>query len=295
MATSQGRRWLTLSLPTQDASPAKDSEGKQRKFKWPWKGFSRSPGKKIQHGVATWAAILGGTLAVTCAAYAVGLSEGWGSRLGVFATSIGVCLAAAAIGAVFGFIFGLPRGRFVDLSTGAEKDPTGRPSTHFLMNSNLVKVSDWVTTIIVGLTLVQLGNVGPAINDLSEALESPLGGTENAGVFGVAIVLTSAITGALLMYLFTTVRVRELYEAAEREEDVVQTCIDDAFLDAAIRYVEATPNTVTVSSEDLFTLKRSSRGTAIEKVRAWASQQSGPASGERKLRLLEVEKLLKES
>jgi hypothetical protein len=81
--------------------------------------------------------------------------------------------AAGAVGAAAGFLFGLPRSRVVDMTTtggqtGAASNPP--PSTSYLTNSNLIKVSDWLTTIIIGLGLVNLRKVPAAVEQLGAAL-----------------------------------------------------------------------------------------------------------------------------
>jgi hypothetical protein len=106
-----------------------------------------------------------------------------------------------------------PKGR----QTGGDISERPETGTHYLANTNLLKVSDWLTTILIGLGLVQLGRLIPAIGDLADALEAPLGGTSTAGTFGVTVVIGSVITGAILAYLWTSVRVRQLFEESERE------------------------------------------------------------------------------
>ena len=55
-------------------------------------------------------------------------------------------VAALTVGAVLGFLFGLPRARVADLTGGGDTgtDPAtgGRASTFYLANSNLVSVSE---------------------------------------------------------------------------------------------------------------------------------------------------------
>ena len=56
-------------------------------------------------------------------------------------------------GAGFGFLFGLPRSRVSDLTADGSTEvpaPPAKASTYYLTNSNLIKVSDWLTTIVIG-------------------------------------------------------------------------------------------------------------------------------------------------
>jgi hypothetical protein len=125
----------------------------------------------------------------------------------ILATALTVFLAAAALGAFGGFLFGLPR--------DAPVAPDAKPVLRFVFNSNLLKVSDWLTTIIVGLTLVNLRSVGPTIAELGDALADPLGGYDQSAAFGVAITVFGFAGSAILMYLWTTVRLRQHLERSE--------------------------------------------------------------------------------
>ena len=96
------------------------------------------------------------------------------SGLGVGLTAFALFGAAAAIGAGLGFLFGLPRSRYADLdasgpsnTTNAKSSETPR-SAHYLTNSNLIKVSDWLTTIIIGVGLVNLAKIGPAVGGFEQ-------------------------------------------------------------------------------------------------------------------------------
>ncbi len=153
--------------------------------------------------------------------------DGRGAGLSAFV----VFAAAAAVGSGTGFLFGLPRARFVEeevkRSAGQVGDQSDNPTqgtgtalprnVHYLTNSNLIKVSDWLTTIIVGVTLVNLGKVGTFLTDLQQRLIEPLGGTTYSGTIGISLVIVGALTGAMLSYMWTTLRLRELLEKSEAD------------------------------------------------------------------------------
>jgi hypothetical protein len=48
-------------------------------------------------------------------------------------------------------------------------------ATRYLGNTNLEQVSDWLTKIIVGVGLVQIGRIVPALSKLAESMKAPLG------------------------------------------------------------------------------------------------------------------------
>jgi hypothetical protein len=145
--------------------------------------------------------------------------------LSVFATSLIVMCASAVAGAVLGFLFGIPRARRVEegaTSSGAplaetstvnrseaERKPATRP------NSNLDDISDWLTKILVGVGLTQLGAIGGALGNLSRGLGPSLGGAESSTAFALALVVTFTATGFLVGYLWTRFYLPELLERAE--------------------------------------------------------------------------------
>ena len=149
--------------------------------------------------------------------------------------------AAGAVGAAAGFLFGLPRSRVVDMTTtggqtGAASNPP--PSTSYLTNSNLIKVSDWLTTIIIGLGLVNLRKVPAAVEQLGAALEAPLGGMPYSGTIGVCVLAGGFAAAFNLTFLWTSIRVRELLEDSEREsQGGVVPKLEGTTMDVARRIV----------------------------------------------------------
>lgn len=143
-------------------------------------------------------------------------------RYGVGLAAFLVFTAASATGGLLGFLFGLPRSRLTDQITAGQDGQVSsagspvRPSSHYLSNSNLIKVSDWLTTIIIGLALVNLKDLLPAIRELADVLEEPLGGYPHSAAIGLSIVIGSVVAGFVLGFVWTTIRVRELLEEAER-------------------------------------------------------------------------------
>jgi len=180
-------------------------------------GPGRLAGDKIQRGVLTVAIAL--LVAMVAVAVLLGLFSHDG---GAGVTSFVLFAAAAAAGAGLGFLFGLPRARVSDLTGDGPSDapsPPAKASTYYLTNSNLIKVSDWLTTIVIGLGLVNLGKLVPAIRSLAHALEAPLGSAPYSGAIGVAVLIVGLLAGFILDYLWTSIRVRELLEESERQNE----------------------------------------------------------------------------
>ena len=118
--------------------------------------------------------------------------------------------AAALSGASFGFLFGVPR----TLATPANDGSSGSGATlpnitgdATLPNTNLEQISDWLTKIIVGATLTQLGNIPPAAGNLFGQMGAALGSPPppSAAAFSGALVIYSALVGFILGWLTTRV------------------------------------------------------------------------------------------
>jgi hypothetical protein len=184
-------------------------------------------GHKTQRFVVIAGFALTGGMILVSIVLAFSGPAGESPQLGVALTSFLVYTASITVGVFLGFLFGLPRARVIDQltvpqaaeagsATGEKQSPSQAPwQTQFLTNSNLIKVSDWLTTIIIGLTLVNLGQVVPAIRDLGSALSAPLGGFAFSAAVGVTVSVGSLLAGFLLGYMWTSIRVRELLEEAE--------------------------------------------------------------------------------
>jgi hypothetical protein len=202
-----------------------------------------TPGDRTQRGVVAVSYLLILGMFLCSIALAQSVPDGSDvSGLGVGLTAFLLFGAAAAIGAGLGFLFGLPRSRYADTAGSDQANATtGTPgashrtpqSAHYLTNSNLIKVSDWLTTIIIGVGLVNLVKIGPAVGDLSNTFEEALGGASYAGIVGVSVVVIALLASMILCYLWTSIRVRELLEESEnRLADGIPSLIGRTVADA---------------------------------------------------------------
>ena len=214
----------------------------------------RTPGDKTEQGVTTVAYLLIFVMLICSIALALSVpSESSVSGLGAGLTVFALSGAAAAVGAGLGFLFGLPRLR--DTPVGGESALATDPSTnaprgaHYLTNSNLIKVSDWLTTIIIGLGLVNLAKVGPALGDLSNTLKKCLGGACYAGIVGVSVMTITLVTSIILCYLWTSLRVRELLEESENFLEGGTPSLIDKTIAQARATLGATPLKLAVGME----------------------------------------------
>src|SRR5450755_4341638 len=116
-------------------------------------------------------------------------------RWSVFGTALAIAGAAYLTGAVVGFLFGIPQ---TAQGFGPSSD-----GTQYRGNTNLEHVSDWLTKIIVGVGLVQIGRAIPALSKLAEILKVPLGGQPSSAAFGLGLTITYALWGFFYLYLWS--------------------------------------------------------------------------------------------
>jgi hypothetical protein len=122
------------------------------------------------------------------------------SAIRVLAAAVMTAAAAFLSGSLLGFLFGLPRA-LERAPAGAAAPPAGLLST----NTNLDQVSDWLTKVLVGLGLVELGKLSGGLNHLGAALAPSLGGEASAQSFAIALLVYSVVDGFLLGYLWTRI------------------------------------------------------------------------------------------
>jgi hypothetical protein len=148
---------------------------------------------------------VGGLL--TIVAYALRQPEG--SRLSIFTASVLLAFAAATVGALLGFTFGIPKTVAKAGDTGAVSQYTG--------NTNYDQISDWLTKILVGAGLVELSKIGSFFAEISSVL-GPYYGTAAPAIIPT-IIITYAITGFLTTYLWARLYLIRQMQETEVSDD----------------------------------------------------------------------------
>lgn len=158
-------------------------------------------------------------------------------------TFLTVAGASLAGGAAIGFLFGFPRAekyRFNKASDAEHK----LTANSYSDNTNLEEVSDWLTKIIVGLTLIKLNTIIAWLNQSAHAIAGVYACNSPHSqyafyVFGYCIIIIYFLTGAGLFYvwartnlsiIFTRSREEQLQEANVRLVKEVQALANDQLL-----------------------------------------------------------------
>lgn len=150
------------------------------------------------------------SLPILVAIFVYGLAEHhFGSFVGV---SLVVAAGAFGVGALLGFLFGVPRP-----SGSADGSASSTPGTGLLSpNSNLVQVSDWLTKVLIGATLVQFRELVNSIGSFAtDTLAPALGNDDTAKAFAIALLVASFAAGFLVTYVFTRLILQARFNAAD--------------------------------------------------------------------------------
>jgi hypothetical protein len=138
-------------------------------------------------------------VAVAVAAIAVysSVQGQWESVLGV---AFVYSAAAMVVGALLGFLFGVPR-----VAGGLPEDGKARSVSRYVYsaNTNLEQVSDWLTKILVGVGLTQIGNISATAQRLFAAQGPSLGGGSAGASFAGALDIYFLGLGFVIGWLLT--------------------------------------------------------------------------------------------
>src|SRR6266403_346465 len=149
-----------------------------------------------------------GVLVTAIAALWASQRPGWWSAIGI---GVVIILTAGAVGALLGFLFAIPRVLTKDdgKAQPALGPSAGEASPRRLLssNTNLERVSDWLTTMLVGVGLSQLTSINSGLYQFRQFLTATTGqcgsgkcGTAVIPVLGPFLLVLGAVIGFLLCY-----------------------------------------------------------------------------------------------
>jgi hypothetical protein len=151
------------------------------------------------------------------AVLAFALAQGFFTSDSLTALSVGALTAGSAlmVGALLGFLFGIPRTLQGERPPDVLEANGGGTAPEYRVNTNLEQISDWLTKILVGVGLVQLGAIIDALGDLADYIAAGLGDIAAAAAFALGVVVYFAVAGFLLAYLWTRLNLTGAFARAE--------------------------------------------------------------------------------
>jgi hypothetical protein len=169
----------------------------------------RGPGLKVSILTATIPASTGVVAVIIYAAQSDNIAS-------VLASGLMLAGAAAVTGGLLGFLFGVPR---------SSLDPvggSGRAERRYRANTNLEQISDWLTKILVGVGLIQLGQLRHLGGELLNGVAPALGGTATSLPFGGALLCYFAIVGFIGGWLLTQLHLGRALSYADQALDILR-------------------------------------------------------------------------
>ncbi|HEX2764657.1 MAG TPA: hypothetical protein VHM92_12550 [Allosphingosinicella sp.] len=143
-----------------------------------------------------------------------------------------IALAALALGAFIGFLFGLPRtltssevraARLAAATATANPQGGSAPANPAVaapggpgseVNTNLEKISDWLTTIIVGVGLTKLEDIPRGLETFGDRVAPYFG--YGGKIFGIGGGLFFLVAGFFLAYVGTRVKLSLIFVWSQR-------------------------------------------------------------------------------
>ena len=141
---------------------------------------------QLPRRVTGWLALLSGLLALLgLIVIVVFCFATEGPHWRYFAVALTTAMASFLVGCLLGFLFGIPR----VVSTGAlrlkqdgqvsDSSSSDAPTGQFSPSTNLSEISDWLTKLLLGAGLVQLGSLGRPAGSLVHAIAQGISTTSS--------------------------------------------------------------------------------------------------------------------
>jgi hypothetical protein len=156
------------------------------------------------------AAVVAATLADAAFAWA---SSGGPQPWAVFGAAVMFSGAAMISGVIVGFLFGIPR---VLATPSAREADASAIHPSYAANTNLEEVSDWLTKLLLGAGLTQLGNIGSGASHLFQAEAPSLGTGQGAVAFAGAMTIYFLGLGFLLGWLLARLFLESLMRYVDK-------------------------------------------------------------------------------
>jgi hypothetical protein len=133
--------------------------------------------------------------------------------------------SALSVGALLGFLFGIPRTLTRDAPAeggGAQgSGGAGDANAHTLSyqpSTNLEQVSDWLTKILIGVGLVEFDKASEALGRVGRRVQEQVGpGVPGADVLTQAVIIVLAVVGFLASFLWTRIYYGAIQAGADHQ------------------------------------------------------------------------------
>lgn len=132
--------------------------------------------------------------------------------LSTLGTELMAAVGATAVGVLLGFLFGIPRA--VD---GAQ--PSGAA---YRANTNLEQISDWLTKIIIGVSLIELSSLSKGFGKVVDGVADGIGGGVAGRTVAAGLLLYFSIIGFINGWLAVRLYLQRALSAADEVRDTIE-------------------------------------------------------------------------
>jgi len=172
--------------------------------------------------------------------------------LTVALSCVTIAVGAFGLGLILGALFGIPS-QVDSAPSGAPGDPTpgDTDSPRMVHNDSLVRISNWLSTAIVGATLVQLKDLGSQLARAGAAAAQAVLDTSEApaAIVGAALIVSFVVGGLVVGYLWTRIYFfRDL--ATLQRERLGEVAAIEARAELSDT-IQARPGTVAAAAEEV--------------------------------------------
>jgi hypothetical protein len=175
--------------------------------------------------IQQWVADLRGIMSFAGSLFCVGIGIIL-LHTGVHASGLPIMAAMGCIaaGSILGFIFGIPK--TPDTTVVAPAQNSGHAAPQLQTNTNLEQISDWLTKILVGASLVQFRELLSFFKEVAKSLSLDLPDGSKSPAFAAFLMVYFLIGGFLVTYLLTRLYLPgALTRAAEQKLRDVETTV----------------------------------------------------------------------
>jgi hypothetical protein len=142
-------------------------------------------------------------------------------------TGVLVGLGGWAVGAFFGLLFGIPK--LLDQPKNANAaDGAVTLESAYRANTNLTEISDWLTKIIVGVSLIQLGSIREQLAVLVNAIAPGFGTSPAAIPFAAGLLAVTGVAGFMTGYLLARIYLPRAFNEADVIERATSVAVQAA-------------------------------------------------------------------
>lgn len=155
---------------------------------------------------------------------------GWPGAVPVLGAAGLIAAAAMLVGALLGFLFGLPHsaarvsqasvnvregGPNATQASASAAEGDSAQGSSYSANTNLEQISDWVTKILVGIGLTQIGTLASQMQRLATFVAPAIGNRPESRPAAMVIIIWSLVIGFLLGFLEARLKLIKAFSLAD--------------------------------------------------------------------------------